>query len=905
MQHHSSRRSDFLGRSFLAERLRGARSYDRIAGYFSSSILEVAGEELESISGKIRIICNSELQAADVACARSAMLKMRQEWCRSKPEEKANLAGNRFARLAEFLTSGKLEVRVMPDSAFGLIHGKAGVIELADGSTTAFLGSANESRNAWKMNYELIWENNSPETIAWVREEFDELWNHPEAFALADAVLQDIKRVAKRQVYGSISEWKKDENAASALVETPVYRRQYGLWAHQKYFVDKAFKAHLTPDGARFILADMVGLGKTIQLAMSAMLMALHGDRPVLIIVPKPLVWQWQDEMDKLLDMPSAVWDGKQWIDEHGISHGHSGNDVILKCPRKVAIVSQGLFSANTESARLLERQKYECVVLDEAHRARRRMKPGAPMDGNPEHNNLLRHMHTLARQTKSLLLATATPVQIHPIEGWDLLALLAEKREHVFGNDFSEWRHPETSLPVVSGETSLAALPLTDFWGWLRNPLPPSDEDREFLKLRRSLDIAEDQAVVPGDALENLSNADRRRITNLQETFGQSHSPFIRHIIRRTRDFLENEIDPETQKPYLDPVYVKLLGEGDEGAVILPPYLEQAYELAEEFCRVVARRAASAGFLKTLLLRRAGSSVVAGISTAKGMLKNWEEIEDEEESELEGMPHSQEFKTLNPEEKALLESYLSALESNNSEDPKFAVVSRLLTKGDPQAGNQPWSNLGCMIFSQYYDSAAWLAEKLSRETFPNQRIGLYAGSNRSAYYQGGTRQPADRDDLKQLVSTGELKILIGTDAASEGLNLQTLGTLINLDLPWNPTRLEQRKGRIQRIGQRLETVFVYNMRYRGSIEDRVHELLSSRLENIHAVFGQIPDTLEAAWIETAVGDIEHARQEINAIPEKHPFEAKYNQISAVDFESCSKVLNRHAAREELEKSWR
>lgn len=905
MQHHSSRRSNFLGRSFLAERLRGARSYDRITGYFSSSILEVAGEELESVSGKIRILCNSELQAADVACARTAMLKMRQEWCRSDPEKKGNLAGNRFARLAEFLTSGKLEVRVMPDSAFGLIHGKAGVIELADGSTTAFLGSANESRNAWKMNYELIWEDNSPETIAWVREEFNELWNHPEAFALAEAVLQDIKRIAKRQVYASISDWKKDEDAASALVETPVYRRQYGLWAHQKYFVDKAFKAHLTPHGARFILADMVGLGKTIQLAMAAMLMALHGDLPVLIIVPKPLVWQWQDEMDKLLDMPSAVWDGKQWVDEHGICHGSAGNDVILKCPRKVAVVSEGLFRSNTESARLLCRKKYECVVLDEAHRARRRMKQGAPMDGNPEQNNLLRHMHTLARQTKSLLLATATPVQIHPIEGWDLLALLAEQRDHVLGNAFSEWRHPESSLPVVTGETSLSPLALTDFWGWLRNPLPPSDEDREFLKLRRSLEISEEQSVVPGDALEKLTQPDRRRISNLQETFGQAHSPFIRHIIRRTRDFLENEIDPETQKPYLDPVYVKLLGEGEDGAVILPPYLEQAYQLAEEFCRLVARRAASAGFLKTLLLRRAGSSVVAGISTAKGMLKNWEEIEDEEESEFEGMPQSQEFKTLNPEEKSLLESYLSALESNNSEDPKFAVVSRLLTEGDSEAGNQPWGNLGCMIFSQYYDSAAWLAEKLSRETFPDQLIGLYAGSGRSAFYQGGTRQPADRNDLKQFVSTGELKILIGTDAASEGLNLQTLGTLINLDLPWNPTRLEQRKGRIQRIGQRLETVFVYNRRYRGSIEDRVHELLSSRLKNIHSIFGQIPDTLEAAWIDTAVGNIEHAKQKIDAIPEKHPFEAKYNQIATIDFESCSKVLNRHAAREELEKSWK
>lgn len=904
MQHHSSRRSKFLGKSFLATRLKDARSYDRIAGYFSSSILEVAGEELESVAGKIRIVCNSELQADDVACARTAMLKMRQEWTRQEFEKTSDIAGDRFARLARFLISGKLEVRVLPDSAFGLIHGKAGVIELADGTTTAFLGSANESKTAWKLNYELLWEDGSPETIAWVREEFEELWNHPQSFALAEAVITDVKRIAGRSVYGSIHEWKKDENPASALIETPVYRKQYGLWAHQKYFVKKAFDAHLTPHGARFILADMVGLGKTIQLAMAAMLMALHGDKPVLIIVPKPLLFQWQDEMEKLLDMPSAVWDGKQWIDEHGICHGSNGNDMILKCPRKVALVSQGLFSANTESARLLMRKEYECVILDEAHRARRRMKLGATMDAKADHNNLLRHMHTLAHRTKSLLLATATPVQIHPIEGWDLLALLAVNREHVLGNQFSEWRHPETALPVVSGETTLSALGTTDFWGWLRNPLPPSEEGRAFLQLRRTLDLPDETAVAPGDSLEKLSPADKRRIDDLKPGFGQDHSPFIRHIIRRTRDFLENEIDPETQKPYLDPVYVKLLGEATEGAIILPPYLQDAYGLAEEFCRLVARRAKSAGFLKTLLLRRAGSSVVAGISTAKGMLENWEEIEDEEESEFEGMPDRQDFKTLSRVEKALLENYLSALESNNSEDPKFAVVQRLLTEGDPQAGNQPWASLGCMIFSQYYDSARWLAEKLSSETFPEEKIGLYAGSGKSAFYQNGIRQPADRDDLKLLVAQGSLKILIGTDAASEGLNLQTLGTLINLDLPWNPTRLEQRKGRIQRIGQKLETVFVYNMRYRDSVEDRVHQLLASRLENIHALFGQIPDTLEAAWIETAVGDKKSAQQKIDAVPLKHPFEAKYNQISSIDFESCSQVLNRHAAREEMERKW-
>lgn len=67
--------------------------------------------------------------------------------------------------------------------------------------------------------------------------------------------------------------------------------------------------------------------------------------------------------------------------------------------------------------------------------------------------------------------------------------------------------------------------------------------------------------------------------------------------------------------------------------------------------------------------------------------------------------------------------------------------------------------------------------------------------------------------------SPEKLKILVGTDAASEGLNLQTLSTLINVDLPWNPTRLEQRKGRIQRIGQLADTILTYNMRYKDSVE--------------------------------------------------------------------------------------
>jgi hypothetical protein len=130
------------------------------------------------------------------------------------------------------------------------------------------------------------------------------------------------------------------------------------------------------------------------------------------------------------------------------------------------------------------------------------------------------------------------------------------------------------------------------------------------------------------------------------------------------------------------------------------------------------------------------------------------------------------------------------------------------------------------------------------------------------------------------------------------------LGTLINLDLPWNPTRLEQRKGRIQRIGQIRDEVFVYNMRYKDSVEDRVHELLSSRLEHIFSLFGQIPDILKDVWVEVAIGTKAEALRIINEIPQRNPFEIRYDKIHPVDFESCSKVLNKDEVRDYLVKGW-
>ncbi|MGH8501563.1 MAG: phospholipase D-like domain-containing anti-phage protein [Gammaproteobacteria bacterium] len=886
----SSRRAR-LDASFLNHRLTGARSYDRIAGYFSSSIIEVAGEALESVAGPIRMVCNSALDAQDVLVAQqAAQAAMRREWCAAAPENLPDGASKRFHRLHNFLATGKLAVRVLPDAQFGLIHGKAGVITLADGRKSAFLGSVNESLSAWRLNYELLWEDESPEAVAWVQEEFDALWESPYAVALSEFVIQDIERLSRREIVATVDLWRARPLEAAPVIESPVYRKEVGLWEHQKHFVRLAFDAHRSAHGARFVLADQVGLGKTLQLAMAAQLMALIGDKPILVLAPKPLVWQWQDELGNLLGMPSAVWDGMRWIAENGVEYPVVGPEAIRRCPRRTGIVSTGLITSGSEIRDWLVNMEFECVILDEAHRARRRnLSPGREYDA-PQPNNLLKFLHDISRRTKSLLLATATPVQLHPVEAWDLLDALARGSEAVLGGYGSRWRKPQAALNLLMGREAPTEDEL-EMWNWMRNPLPPGAEGPDYRALRRSLKLTDAEALAPGGSFERLRPPDKARIKRMFRSFIEQSNPFIRHIIRRTRKYLETSIDPETGEPYLKPVRVRLHGERAEDAVRLPPFLQDAYALAEGFCRLLAQRA-NTGFFRTLLLRRVGSTMEAGRRTVEKMLGDWENLDDVEDDE-ETLSR---LRTLTADERAILTRFMQTLEANQERDPKYAVIRRQLL-------DEGWLALGCIVFSQYFDSVWWLANQLTQE-LPLEDIGIYAGAAKSGVMRGRVFTRIARDDVKARVRDGKLRILLGTDAASEGLNLQRLGTLINLDLPWNPSRLEQRKGRIQRIGQLRDTVDIHNLRYAGSVEDRVHQLLSERLENITSLFGQLPDVLEDVWIDVALGELEHARQTIDAVPEEHPYNVRYHNVTHVDWESCAQVLDSDDRKLFLSQGW-
>jgi hypothetical protein len=138
IQRFSSRRHR-LDHAFLSKKLAGAKSYRRIAGYFRRSIFELVGEEIAAIP-KVQIVCNGELDAADVAVSKHVReTALKERWYEAPAEVEALLHKDRYRKLHQLLTSGLLEIRVVPkDRVF--IHGKAGVIEAADGTKTSFLG---------------------------------------------------------------------------------------------------------------------------------------------------------------------------------------------------------------------------------------------------------------------------------------------------------------------------------------------------------------------------------------------------------------------------------------------------------------------------------------------------------------------------------------------------------------------------------------------------------------------------------------------------------------------------------------------------------------------------------------------------------------------------------------------
>ena len=897
--HRFSSRRQRLDHAFLSARLKSAKSYRRIAGYFRSSIFELVGEEIAAIP-KVQIVCNSELDAADVAVSKHVReTALKERWNEAPSEVEALLHRDRYRRLHELLTSGRVEIRVVPkDRVF--IHGKAGVIEAADGSKTCFLGSINETRNAFAQNYEILWEDPSPEGVAWVEEEFDALWT--DAYPLPDAIIEEIKRVADR-VEIRFEDAKAEELPAAALAESPIYRGGEQLQPWQRSFVTMFLQHRETYGRARLLLADEVGVGKTLSLAASAMISALLDDGPVLILCPSTLTLQWQVELTDRLGIPSAVWSStkKIWIDPKGHVIKTRGAEDIARCPFRIAIVSTGLiFHDSDERQHLLDR-KFGTVVLDEAHKARRR---GGLGEKTQEPNNLLDFMLKIGPRTRNLLLGTATPIQTEVYELWDLLRILNAGAEFVVGRElFARWPDWEKALPVVKGDETPADE--RDAWEWLRNPLPPGSEDALFATLRLQLGLA-DQAFFTDRGFGSLGFLEQQAVGQaLAPGFLREHNPVVRHTVLRRRQTLEEagllERVAVNVHPDPDAPATAYAGVGFSGLGLLTTHpFDLAYQAAEAFTAALKKRTKAAGFMKTLLLQRICSSFASGRATTEKMLRR-DTLEDEEQTKLV----EETLSALTSNEAAHLRTIVEELSRPEARDPKLAAVRYFLT--EHRSDGKTWLEHGCIVFSQYYDTAYSVGAELAK-LLPGEPVGVYAGTGKSGLFRGDDFASVEREDIKAAVKKREIRLLVATDAACEGLNLQTLGTLINVDLPWNPSRLEQRLGRIKRFGQARRTVDMLNLVYHDTQDEKVYHVLSRRMKDRYDIFGGLPDTIEDDWIETVekldemMDEYIHLRKQARDV-----FEMRYQETIDPDkdrWELCSRVLARRDVIDRLSTPW-
>lgn len=117
-----------------------------------------------------------------------------------------------------------------------------------------------------------------------------------------------------------------------------------------------------------------------------------------------------------------------------------------------------------------------------------------------------------------------------------------------------------------------------------------------------------------------------------------------------------------------------------------------------------------------------------------------------------------------------------------------------------------------------------------------------------------------DREVIKKAVRNYKIRLVVATDAACEGLNLQTLATLINVDLPWNPSRLEQRIGRIKRYGQKKDRVKMANLVYQGTVDERVYDRLSERMKDRYDLLGSLPDVTRMIGSKISKSSRRHSR---------------------------------------------
>lgn len=896
--------------AFYIPALRASAAYDRMTGYFTSSSLAIAAAGVAHLvagGGQMRLLVGAQLDPRDVEAIRQGhdlreVIAERLAAELPDPNELTDrLLRDRMGVLAWLVASGALELRVVlpkgPDGlplpapeAHDYFHPKVGVFTDAAGDQIAFSGSINESETGWIHNYEQFfvfrsWTEEGRLYVAEAIRRFARLWEGREpdwiCLPVPEAARQRLLRYCPARPPARdplepgaeplheeapglpASEAAEQERLLCRFLrDAPHLVGAAGLgaatcavapWVHQTAVCKRAVAGY----PPRLLLADEVGLGKTIEAGLVVRQLYLSGiARRILILAPRSVLRQWQEELYEKFSLDVPRYDGERFIDV-------SGHEVALAAPAQdanpwdrvqVVLASSQLMKRRERAQILLAARPWDLVLVDEAHHARRKdflnLNIYRP-------NRLLELLNALQDRTAGLILMTATPMQVHPVEVWDLLTLLG--LGDAWGGDaraflrfYDELRKPlddadlafvydmvRAELPFQAGTASGANGLDPQFVALTRRELGPVDWERV-----RGVLTAHD----PARAIRELPAPARRVAIGL----AQHHTPLRRLVSRHTRRLMH-----EYQRQGLLRANVPQRSPRLEWIAMRPEerlLYDRIEEYISSFYRKYEAERKGLGFVMTVYRRRLTSSFsavrcslkrrldflrgrVAGLGAGEWPQAGLDE-DDLEQDDLNldiGEDLAQADPALFRDEIAYVEDFLHALRMLGEHDSKTA---RLLADL-PQIFR---TRDTVLIFTQYTDTMDYLRDQLARVY--GRQVACYSGRG-GERWDGALWIPVSKEEIKNDFRSGEqVKILLCTEAASEGLNLQTCGVLINYDMPWNPMRVEQRIGRIDRIGQRYPDVWIRNYFYEDTVEARVYRALEGRIRWFQDVVGPLQPIL-------------------------------------------------------------
>jgi superfamily II DNA or RNA helicase len=549
--------------------------------------------------------------------------------------------------------------------------------------------------------------------------------------------------------------------------------------------IDAALFAFRSPLSRGALLADEVGLGKTIEAGLIISQLWAERRRRILAVVPTTLRNQWVQELEEKFFIPGSILDSRSLETGHAAGVSRSFDD-----PTRVQVCSYHFARAQAAAIREVP---WDLVVVDEAHRLRNVYKSG---------NKIARALKdALAGHPKVLL--TATPLQNTLLELFGLIGFLDE---HLFG-DISSFRA-----------------------AYLRGPLTES----QFRDLRTRL------------------------APLCKRTLRRQVSEYVRYTRRIpiTQDFTPTD---EEQQLY-DGVSAYLQRERLHA---LPAGQRKLMTLVLR--RLLASSTfAIAGTLTSILGRLRGQAAQLGVPGPEDDFEAFPELAEEWTDASADTPEA-------PVDEAVLAAQAEII----SEIAELAGHHGLATSITKNAKGQALlialregferlallgANRKAVIFTESRRTQEYLLGLLEANGYDSQTMTLN-GTNtdrRSATiyeewkvrHTGGERVTGNKSvDLRTALVEHfreRAAILVATEAAAEGVNLQFCSLVVNYDLPWNPQRIEQRIGRCHRYGQKHDVVVINFLNRRNEADQRVFQLLSEKFRLFDGVFGASDEVLGA-----------------------------------------------------------